>query len=264
MTEAQWLASNDPAALLRFATDGWVASPGGWGVPVAPPSERRLRLFAVACCRLVEGGVPCGACEGRGRRRRHAHDHPGDPCDLCRGTGRVGGLTDPRSRRAVEVAERYADGGHAEEGLALARLGAVEAFHESGDFDRELVTRLFGPVTQLTCNAGLPRWFSVSTKLAPSQAALLRCVFGNPWRPMVGCRCDPDVGACPCEWCDLTRGTPYQLARAIHDERRPADLPVLWDALSEAGCQDEAIHAHCLEPLHARGCWVIDLILGKD
>lgn len=94
----------------------------------------------------------------------------------------------------------------------------------------------------------------LGARLAPATAAvaaaLLRCVIGNPWRPAVGCQCDPDVGACPCEWCDLVRGTPYQIARSINDGRPSgtnegevawgsADLAILADALEEAGCVGE-------------------------
>jgi hypothetical protein len=39
---------------------------------------------------------------------------------------------------------------------------------------------------------------------------------------------------------------------------------VLRDALMDAGCEDEAVLAHLLEPTHVRGCWVLDLLLGKD
>src|SRR5437588_522811 len=55
------------------------------------------------------------------------------------------------------------------------------------------------------------------------------------------------------------------LARAAYDERRFGDLPVLADALEEAGCTDEAILAHCRgRGPHARGCWVLDQILDKS
>jgi hypothetical protein len=54
-----------------------------------------------------------------------------------------------------------------------------------------------------------------------------------------------------------------QVARAIYDGRRFADLPVLADALEESGCTDEAILRHCRSGgEHARGCWVLDALLG--
>lgn len=56
-----------------------------------------------------------------------------------------------------------------------------------------------------------------------------------------------------------------QLANAIAEERAFDRLPILADALEEAGCTDEAILAHCREPgPHVRGCWVVDLLLRKE
>jgi hypothetical protein len=53
-------------------------------------------------------------------------------------------------------------------------------------------------------------------------------------------------------------------ARCIYSERRFADLPGLADALEEAGCTNEDVLAHCRQPgEHARGCWVLDLMLRK-
>ena len=50
----------------------------------------------------------------------------------------------------------------------------------------------------------------------------------------------------------------------IYDDRRFQDLPILADALEEAGCTDPEILGHCRGPgEHVRGCWVVDLILGK-
>ncbi len=55
------------------------------------------------------------------------------------------------------------------------------------------------------------------------------------------------------------------LARSIYDDRAFDRLPVLADALEDAGCTDAAILDHCRGPgPHVRGCWVVDLILGKS
>ena len=60
-------------------------------------------------------------------------------------------------------------------------------------------------------------------------------------------------------------GTVAAIARTIYDQRRFGDMPVLADALEDAGCQDDAILDHCRQASdHARGCWVVDLILGKS
>jgi hypothetical protein len=70
-------------------------------------------------------------------------------------------------------------------------------------------------------------------------------------------RPDPD-------WLTREGGQAVRIARAIYDERRWGDLPVLADALEEAGCTDREILDHCRRPgEHGPGCWVIDLLLGE-
>src|SRR5262245_31387429 len=55
------------------------------------------------------------------------------------------------------------------------------------------------------------------------------------------------------------------LARTIYEERAINRLPILADALMDAGCSDEDILGHCRsDGPHVRGCWVVDLILGKE
>ena len=55
------------------------------------------------------------------------------------------------------------------------------------------------------------------------------------------------------------------LARTIYEERAFDGMPVLSDALEEAGCNDADILDHCRQAgPHVRGCWVVDLILGKS
>jgi hypothetical protein len=65
-------------------------------------------------------------------------------------------------------------------------------------------------------------------------------------------------------WLAWNGGTVAKLAAAIYDERRFGDLPILADALEEAGCADAAVLAHCREPGdHVRGCWAVDLLTGR-
>ena len=55
-----------------------------------------------------------------------------------------------------------------------------------------------------------------------------------------------------------------KIARAVYEDRAFDRMPVLADALEEAGCQDAIILNHCREPGgHVRGCWIVDLLLGK-
>ncbi len=91
-----------------------------------------------------------------------------------------------------------------------------------------------------------------------AQAALLRDIVGNPYRPstLAPVFQTPEV---------LT------LARAAYGERGlpgghldPGRLAVLSDALEELGCEDDALLAHLRSPgPHVRGCWALDLIIGK-
>jgi hypothetical protein len=81
--------------------------------------------------------------------------------------------------------------------------------------------------------------------------AAMQCAIGNRSRSVT---LDP-------EW--LT-STVTQLARGIYDERDFDRLPILADALQDAGCDNADVLNHCRQPgPHARGCWVVDLVLGK-
>ena len=174
MTESEWVASNDPTAMLRLATgcmsrccgciwcnngDGTMSMASGHqccslcdnATPAAGyrqlASDRKLRLFACACCRAV---WPL--------------------------------LTDERSRKAVEVAERYADDPLFTEELIFAHHAAGEIMRPLGEFEAEVAWKCAGDVQDLTVNSGLPRWFSVSTKHRVTQANLLRDIIGNPFQ----------------------------------------------------------------------------------
>src|SRR5262249_30299121 len=83
------------------------------------------------------------------------------------------------------------------------------------------------------------------------QVALLRDIVGNPFRSVA---------------VDLWNGaTVVHLALAIYDDRAFDRLPILAAALEAAGCTDQDILAHCRGGgEHVRGCWVVDLLLGKS
>jgi hypothetical protein len=88
----------------------------------------------------------------------------------------------------------------------------------------------------------------------PAQADALREVLSHPF----GSRA-LDAG-----WLAWGDGTLGKLARAIYEERAFDQMPVLGDALEDAGCTDERILRHCREAQeHVRGCWLVDLLLGK-
>ena len=84
---------------------------------------------------------------------------------------------------------------------------------------------------------------------------VLRCIFGNPYRP------SPPLPHSVLAWNDATV---RRIAEGIYEDRAFARLPILADALLDAGCDDEDLLAHCRSAgPHVRGCWAVDLILGK-
>ncbi len=87
----------------------------------------------------------------------------------------------------------------------------------------------------------------------PPQVLLLRDIFGNLFRPVVA---DP-------AW--LT-DTAMSLARQMYESRDFSAMPILADALQDAGCDNTDILDHCRDAnaAHVRGCWVVDLVLGKE
>jgi hypothetical protein len=212
MTEAEWLALTAPEPMLKFLR--------------RRASDRKLRLFACACCRLV--------------------------WDRLTGRG---------SRRAVEVAERYADG-EAKAGRLSAACSAIRGAEVRGAEG----TIRFAVVYLAQRDAGYmirnvlgePRrdW---GDNAPASQAALLRDLLGNPFRP---------VSLRPA-W--LTRDV-RSLARAAYDNRtlpagtlEPERLGLLADALEDAGCHDADFLGHLRsEGPHVRGCWAVDLLLSKE
>lgn len=80
------------------------------------------------------------------------------------------------------------------------------------------------------------------------------------------CFCGNHFGPAPVEpaWLAWNDGIVVKMAQGIYDDRAFDRQPVLTDALEEAGCDDADILAHCRQPgEHVRGCWVLDLFLGK-
>jgi hypothetical protein len=87
------------------------------------------------------------------------------------------------------------------------------------------------------------------------EAGLLRDIFGNPFRPIA-------INSALLAWND---GTVQKIAQGIYDKRAFDLMLILADALEEAGCTEQDILAHCRSGgEHVRGCWVVDLLLGKE
>jgi hypothetical protein len=245
MTEAEWLDGNNPKPMLDYLHT--VGSP------------RKTRLLGCGFCRLIW-------------KRLEPED----------------------SRRSVEIAEAYADGevskaklrtahrlaekAAAEKPGSLVLLGfrAVAAWVAIPKFDAEVAANIAracrddGDEHDHTLefdDRGMPSIVSLTPKkwndlkaetrqLGLQQAVVIRCVFGNPFRPV---------------WFDPAWRTPdvAALAKAAYDERilpsgelDPHRLAVLADALEELAAVGVVAHLRGPGP-HVRGCWAVDLCLGK-
>jgi hypothetical protein len=177
-------------------------------------------------------------------------------CACCR---RIWHLLDERSRNDVEHAERVAEG--------LARLPRTrrDVFSEAEvAVSGTLATHGFDAARVAAENTALMVGFDAALKgmfndYTPrivaeraAQSDLLRCIFGNPFRAL---NAEP-------AW---FTPTVIALAQAIYEERAFDPLPVLADALEEVGCENSDILNHCRQTgEHVRGCWVVDLVLGKE
>jgi hypothetical protein len=226
MDERQWQEAVDPDWMLAFLGDR--------------VSDRQLRLFACACARRV------GAL------------HPDD-----------------RLARLIELGERWADGQVDPQECTAALLVAQAAHpYEPTEQTRMSVAGAsYAPLRQSAREAAEVassqavdatiadtrrrggRVASVSyTPEHAAQAGLVRCVFGNPHHPVPA---DP-------LWLSWNEGTVPAIARAIYEERAFDRLPILADALEEAGCADAEVLTHCRGNAgeHCRGCWVVDLLRG--
>lgn len=244
MTEAEWLACVNPETMLDCLEERYDSIEGD-GLAVWPVG-RKLRLFAVGCCR------------------------------------HVGHLLTDSSCHALEVTERYVDGfvtvdervkaadaaGKATneyEGVDDGRFQAATAAYRTlddivGDFT-DVTEAVDYAACAVACPASLTpdrndydsgRYNEVKRAEQTHQANLLRDVFGNPFG---------SITFLP-EW--LT-STVLALAQQMYDTRDFSAMPILADALQDAGCEDESILAHCRGPgPHVRGCWVTDAILNKS
>lgn len=156
------------------------------------------------------------------------------------------------------------------EKLCLELLEAVEAWVENPDLEEE-VARLRRAVAKWSRKihqgarshedwlARWSVWCAADRKIVPPAYGFLQPVTFRPLlREIMGTTLAQRT--CLEEW---RTGTVLSVARGIYQDRAFDHLPVLSDALLDAGCTDEEIIAHCrTDTPHVRGCWVIDLLLG--
>ena len=252
VTETEWLSGEDLTRMLHFARLHFI-NPRTVG-------DRKLRLFAVACCRLI-----------------------------------VHVLSDPRSREAVEVAERAAEGAAGSEKLRAAYARAAAAGDAFGmrtktEGSPSRVAQFAAEANPIAAAKRVANWIggalltaeapsgtrwpddlegqmhvlhelaadaALQARVAAARAtipALLRDVFGNPFRPAKA-----DQG-----WLAWNDSAVRKLAQSIDDERAFNRLALLADALEDAGCDDAGLLGHLRGPgPHVRGCWALDLLLGR-
>ncbi|MDY3553381.1 hypothetical protein R5W24_002482 [Gemmata sp. JC717] len=158
-------------------------------------------------------------------------------------------------RRAIEVIERFADGRAGARAFREARRAVAEWLRGSrlfppGTAAPEAAEAMRFAVTAGEVHARLSDRYAVAAP--PGEIGFLQDLFGNPFRP---------VEVAPA-W---RTATVVGLARAIYAERAFDLMPVLCDALQDAGCTNEDVLAHCRDRTdHARGCWLLDALIGTE
>jgi hypothetical protein len=166
-------------------------------------------------------------------------------------------LPAPTARAAVAAAEAFVEGRLPPDGLRAAHQAHLAA-HVAYITERgKRVARTRECLLSACALAaaepdGCRLVAATGRQVVPVAAALLRDVFGHRLRP------PGDLG--PWRTADV-----IALARGIYEDQAFERLPLLADALMDAGCPDDRIIAHCREDgLHVRGCWVVDLVLGRE
>jgi hypothetical protein len=209
-------------------------------------SERKLRLFACSCCRRVEHLLKDDVIF----KALDAAERFADGC-IRESTVNKWHNKAARARNRQPVSGDWSPEWLACHGVVQAlRLGAYDHYSRS----YIMVTWAVGKATGQ--DPGNPSYDSAAQAESAALSDLLRDIDGNPFRP------PPTIDD---GWLQWGGGTVGRLASGIYDERRFAELPILADALEEAGCDNAEILSHCRSGgEHARGCWLLDLLLNKQ
>src|SRR5262245_12935079 len=195
-------------------------------------------------------------------------DHPGRPklrllaCHWCLSPGVRRLLESQGAREFVAAAERYAACRAGWDELVAAARAAPRARVSGGPWRSPNPVRLAPAAQALRAVAALPAddpWEAAwevareGVNLLGSDACnLIRELFANPFRP----------GGFDPRW---RAADAVGLARGICDDGAFDRLPLLADALLDAGCDDEAMLSHCrTEGPHVPGCWVVDLLIAHE
>lgn len=226
MTERDWLTGTHGDALARY-----------WGDRF---TERTARLLMLACCQRVRRHFRHVALAGALRALAEHYADPGAPDEPFEG---------PAVRRAYRHVNRLA-GGRVRDpgrGVAFGVAAAVEPLSIGLELSEDLRFLTFSCLHDIAYSLGAGE---IDAEDA-AQAELVREVLGNVIRPAAF---DP-------AWRTTEA---VALARQMYQTQRFAAMPILADALQEAGCDSAAILNHCRDAnrVHVRGCWVLDAVLG--
>jgi hypothetical protein len=192
-------------------------------------SGRKCRLFAVAACR------------------------------------RIWHLLEETDRVIVETAERFADGEASEEDLAAVRrpTGQLGLGASLASLAAEGATWGFGPDAARGAAVAVREAIYRTTpgEAAEAEEEDLERLLDDVAGPVPA----GITGAALASWCSANDGAILRIAGVIYAERRFEDMPVLADALEEAGCDNAEMLVRCRGPgPHARGCFVLDALLGRS
>ena len=243
MTESEWLGG-DLSAQLRFAQ--------------ARLSARRQRLLAVAMCRAAE---PEHADVRAALDTIEAFaDRAAPPADVERARQRCREV----AQRAYEQYRTALDAGGARGVPPIVETAWVASFAANTPVPlAQIADRLAGIDDDLLDLVQPAIWdpdpISQAIRRPPARSdlvaplrALVFEVAGNPFR---------EVPFDPAWRTDTARA----LARQMYDRREFGAMPILADALQDAGCDSDDVLTHCRDArqVHARGCWVLDAVLGN-
>ncbi len=250
MTEAEWLGHEEPSRLLsslfaRLRGDKPAAG------------DERFRRFAIACCRRVAEVLEFGDTYALDCLEIYATSKLRDALLKARRFHRT-----PGNEASHAMTQAY----NADAATKLrveARLLATSAVWtctksrvtQAAMAYREAAVAMAHLNASREAKPNARRnggWLPPDRAELAVQAAFLRDIFGNPFRPPV---------AFAPEW---RTDTAVSLAKQMYESREFSAMPILADALQDAGCDNEDILDHCRQPgIHVRGCWVVDLVLGN-
>jgi hypothetical protein len=232
MTEAEWLGAIEPNQMLRFLRDA--------------ASARKLRLFAVACFHRLQP--------------KHAANFDTRQVDAIEGLAE-GKLSLDESVAAYQVAAAVPHGPHSTQAFYgrfvpyALNDSAWEAAHRASAAVCVWVVwraRRTPPDRPSSEESGTFARLAERT----AHAALLRDIVGSPFARA------PRIAPAIVAW---NSGAVSSLAATIYAERSFDRLPLLADALEDAGCTDAELLGHLRGPgPHVRGCWAVDLVIGKS